>query len=72
MDIKLTTSNYQSIITDMLYDTATARTNVYYFSVTDINESTIRQAAWDYSILLNFASVDGFISTVSFSKIINS
>lgn len=70
-NVKLTSENYQNIINDILNDVGTSRTNIYYFSNTDINESTIRQAAWDNNIILNLSTVDGFISTMSFLKLLN-
>jgi len=70
-NIKMTTSNYDDILDDMATDTGTARTDNFYFSTNELNESSIRQFAWEKNVILSIQSVDSFVSKVNFSDILN-
>lgn len=70
-NIKATTTNIQQIITDMVNNTATARTDQFYFVSNELNENTIRQMAWDNDIIVNVSSINGFNNKFVFSEILN-
>lgn len=67
----MTPSNYDEILDDMANNTGSARTDVYFFSPTELNESAIRQLAWEKGVLLTITSIDSFVSKVIFSDILN-
>jgi hypothetical protein len=69
-NIKMTPSNYNNILNDMATDTGSARTDSYYFSSTELNESSIRQLGWEKNLVLTIQGVDSFISKVNFSDIL--
>lgn len=70
-NIKMTIDNYDDILEDMASDSGTSRTDTYYFSPTELNESTIRQLAWTKNLILNISSIDSFVSKVIYSDILN-
>ena len=70
-NIKATSANIEQIIINMVNDTATARTDQFYFVSNDLNENTIRQTAWDQNIIVNITSINGYNNKFVFSEIIN-
>lgn len=67
----MTIDNYDDILEAMASDSGTSRTDNYYFSPTELNESTIRQLAWTKNLILSITSVDSFVSKVIYSDILN-
>ena len=67
----MTTSNYDNILDEMATNTGSARTDNFYFSPTELNESSIRQLAWEKNLILTIQSVDSFVSKVNYSDILN-
>lgn len=67
----MTIDNFDDILESMASDSGTSRTDTYYFSPTELNESTIRQLAWTKNLILTIYSVDSFISKVIYSDILN-
>ena len=55
----------------MANNTGSARTDNFYFSPTELNESSIRQLAWEKNLILTIQSVDSFVSKVNYSDILN-
>jgi hypothetical protein len=70
-NIKATSTNIEQIITDMVNDIATSRTDQFYFVSNELNENTIRQIAWDRNIIVNVVSVNGYNNKFSFLEILN-
>lgn len=69
-NIKVTSSNIEKIITDMVNDVENSRTNNFYFVSNELNETTIRQMAWDKNIIINVESVNGYNSKFVFFEIL--
>lgn len=67
----MTPSNYDEILDDMASNTGSARTDNYYFSPTELNESSIRQLAWEKNLILTIQGQDSFVSKVNFLDILN-
>ena len=65
-NIKMTSANFDTILEDMSTETGTARTDMFYFSPTELNDSTIRQMAWKKNLILSIENVDGFISKLNY------
>lgn len=70
-NIKMTIDNYDDILEAMAENLGSSRTDIYYFSPTELNESTIRQMAWDKNLILNISYVDSFVSRVIYQDILN-
>jgi len=71
-NVKMTPSNYDDILDDMATNTGSARTDTFYFSPTELNESSIRQLGWEKNLVLTIQGVDSFVSKVNFLDILNS
>ena len=67
----MTPSNYDDILDDMASNTGSARTDNFYFSPTELNESSIRQLAWEKNLILTIQGQDSFVSKVNFLDILN-
>lgn len=67
----MTSSNFDDILQDMADNIGDSRTNNYYFSPSELNESAIRQFAWEKDLLLTINSVDSFVSKVIYLDKLN-
>jgi hypothetical protein len=70
-NIKATSENIEQIIIDMVNDTATSRTDNFYFVSNELNENTIRQLAWNQNLILDVSSINGYNNKFVFSEILN-
>lgn len=64
--IKMTSANFDTILEDMSTGKGTARTDIYYFSQGEFNESDIKQMAWKKNIIIAIQNVDTFVSKLTF------
>jgi hypothetical protein len=55
----------------MVNDTATSRTDNFYFVSIELNENTIRQLAWNQNLILDVSSINGYNNKFVFSEILN-
>lgn len=67
----MTSSNFDDILQDMANNIGDSRTNNYYFSPSELNESAIRQLGWEKDLLLTINSVDSFVSKVIYLDKLN-
>ena len=70
-NIKATSSNIDQILTDMAADYGTSRTDQFYFVSNELNENTIRQAAWDRSMIVTVTSINEYNSKFVFVEILS-
>lgn len=70
-NVKVTNANIETILNDIQNEAGTAREDTFFFAQSEINESTIRQMAWDKNLILSFQALDSFIVKFTFSQTLN-
>lgn len=70
-NIKLTTSNYDKVLSDWENNISNSRENVLYFLKSEINETDIQQMAWKKNMLISISGVDSFTSKITFIDTLN-
>ena len=68
---KITSANLEAVIDDMAIDKNGARTDIFYFSQSELYTDTIKQLAWKKSVLVTVEYIDTYISKLTYLETLN-
>jgi hypothetical protein len=68
---KITSANLEAVIDDMAIDKNGARTDIFYFSQSELYTDTIKQMAWKKSVLVTVENIDTYISKLTYLETLN-
>jgi hypothetical protein len=68
---KITSANLEAVIDDMATDKNEARTDIFYFSQSELYTDTIKQLAWKKSVLVTVENIDTYISKLTYLETLN-
>jgi hypothetical protein len=68
---KITSANLEAVIDDMAIDKNGARTDIFYFSQSELYTDTIKQLAWKKSVLVTVENIDTYISKLTYLETLN-
>lgn len=67
---KITSANLEAVIDDMATDNNEARTDIFYFSQSELYTDTIKQLAWKKNVLVTVEYIDTYISKLTYLEIL--
>jgi hypothetical protein len=68
---KITSANLEAVIDDMAIDKNGARTDIFYFSQSELYTDTIKQLAWKKNVLVTVENIDTYISKLTYLETLN-
>jgi hypothetical protein len=68
---KITSANLEAVIDDMATDKNGARTDIFYFSQSELYTDTIKQLAWKKNVLVTVENIDTYISKLTYLETLN-